>query len=162
MKFNVALLNLHACSLLATHVCLGTSFFKSCLPCFISYIIPISALLISYKPHAARKGRGGGMRNGAQCALIIKLICNWGAFAYLFAVEKQYYLFVCLCAHACVHTCVWVPRRVGVCRRVCAFNLACPSLDAYAPYCGVVCSFSGFTMSFTLSHKRHDFRNKFS
>ena len=48
------------------------------------------------------------------------------------------------------------------CARACACvcSLIYPAYKAHTPYCIVICCLSGFIIFSTLSHKRHDFREK--
>ena len=68
----------------------------------------------------------------------------------IFAVEKQKVLHICVCVQACgcLRACMWLPERVDVCMSICAYSLANPACNAYAPYCDVNC---GFSVSTTFS-----------
>jgi hypothetical protein len=68
---------------------------------------------------------------------------------------NKYYIFLCVCARACVYVCVWVHGR----GRVLAL-LTLLIQHATRKHHSVICGLSGSTIMFTLSHKRNDFQKK--
>jgi hypothetical protein len=65
----------------------------------------------------------------------------------IFAVEKQKSItYLCVCASLRLFACMWLPERVDVCMSICAYSLANPACNAYAPYCDVNCGFSVSTI----------------
>jgi hypothetical protein len=83
------------------------------------------------------------------------------------AVEKQKVLHICVCVRVCAVAAVWacVCVRPCVCVWLGGWVSACTRLALLIQHAThirhiVICSLSGSTTFFILSHKQHDFRGK--
>ena len=63
---------------------------------------------------------------------------------------SKYYILVCVYVRARSRAFMRLPGRMGVWMRVRACNLAYPTCNSYAPYCDVICGFSGSTIFFDI------------